>query len=40
MELMEEAFNNVNVQDFKVLLTENKNEHTAIASKKSTSDRE
>jgi hypothetical protein len=37
MELMEEAFNNVNVQDFKVHLTENKNEHTAIVSKKSTS---
>ncbi len=39
MELMEEAFNNVNVQDFKVLLTENKHEHTAIVSKKSTSHR-
>jgi hypothetical protein len=39
MELMEEAFNNVNLQDFKVLLTENKNEHTAIVSK-STSHRE
>ncbi len=37
MELMEEAFNNVNVQDFKVHSTENKNEHTAIVSKKSTS---
>jgi hypothetical protein len=32
MELMEEAFNNVNVQDFKDLLTENKHEHTAIVS--------
>ena len=40
MELMEEAFNNVNVQDFKIHLTENKNEHTAIVSKKSTSHRE
>ncbi len=40
MELMEEAFNNVKVQDFKVHLTENKNEHTAIVSKKSTSHRE
>jgi hypothetical protein len=40
MELMKEAFNNVNVQDFKVHLTENKNEHTAIVSKKSTSHRE
>jgi hypothetical protein len=40
MELMEEAFNNVNVQDFKVHLTKNKNEHTAIVSKKSTSHRE
>ena len=27
MELMEEAFNYVNVQDFKVHLTENENEH-------------
>jgi hypothetical protein len=40
MELMEEAFNNAKVQDFKVHLTENKNEHTAIVSKKSTSHRE
>ncbi len=40
MELMEDAFNNVNVQDFKVHLIENKNEHTAIVSKKSTSHRE
>jgi hypothetical protein len=40
MELMEEAFNNVNVQDFKVHLKEKKNEHTAIVSKKSTSHRE
>jgi hypothetical protein len=40
MKLMEEAFNNVKVQDFKVNLTENKNEHTAIVSKKSTSHRE
>jgi hypothetical protein len=39
MELMEEAFNNVKVQDFKVHLTENENEH-AIVSKKSTSQRE
>jgi hypothetical protein len=40
IKLMEEAFNNVNVQDFKVHLTENKNEYTAIVSKKSTSHRE
>jgi hypothetical protein len=40
MELMEEAFNNVKVQDFKVHLTENKNEHTAIVSKMSASQRE
>jgi hypothetical protein len=40
MELMEEAFNNINVQDFKVQLTENNNEHIAIVSKKSTSHRE
>ncbi len=40
MELMEEAFNNVDVQDFKVHLTENENEHAAIVSKKSTSHRE
>jgi hypothetical protein len=41
MELMEEeVFNNVNVQDFKVHLTENKNEHTAFVSKKSTRQRE
>jgi hypothetical protein len=40
MELMEEAFNNVKVQDFKVHLTEKENEHTAIVSKKLTSQRE
>jgi hypothetical protein len=40
MELTEEAFQSVNVQDFKVHLTENENEHTAIVSKKSTSHRE
>jgi hypothetical protein len=40
MEWMKEAFKNVKVQDFKVHLTENKNEHTAIVSKKSTSHRE
>jgi hypothetical protein len=40
MELMEEAFDNVNVQDFKVHLPENKNEHTVIVSKKSTSHRD
>jgi hypothetical protein len=39
MELTEEAFNNVKVQNFKVYLTENENEHTAIVSKKSTSHR-
>jgi hypothetical protein len=37
---MEEAFQNVNVQDFKVHLTENDYHHTAIVSKKSTSERE
>ena len=40
IELTEEAFNNVKVQDFNVHLTENKNEHTAIVSKKLTSQRE
>jgi hypothetical protein len=40
IELMEEAFQNVNVQDFKVELTENDYQHTAIVSKKSTSERE
>jgi hypothetical protein len=40
MKLMGEAFNNVKVQDFKVHLKENENEHTAIVSKKSTSHRE
>jgi hypothetical protein len=40
MESMEEAFQNVNVQDFKVYLTENDYQHTTIASKKSTSKRE
>ena len=33
MELMDEAFNNVKVQEFKVHLTEHKKEHTAIFSK-------
>jgi hypothetical protein len=37
---MDEAFNNVNVQEFKVHLTEHKIEHTAIVSKNSTSHRE
>jgi hypothetical protein len=40
MELMEEAFHNVKVQDFKVYLTENNYQHTAIVSKKSTSERD
>ncbi len=40
MELIDEAFNNVKVQEFNVHLTEHKNEHTAIVSKKSTSHRE
>jgi hypothetical protein len=40
MELMEEAFQNVSVQDFKVNLAENNNHHTATVSKKSTSERE
>ncbi len=39
MELMEEAFQNVNVQDFKVHLTKNNYYHNAIVSKKSTSER-
>ncbi len=37
---MEEAFNNVDVQEFKVHLIEKENEHTAIVSKKSSSHRE
>ncbi len=40
MELMDEAFNNVKVQEFKVHLKEHKKEHTAIVSKNSTSHRE
>ncbi len=40
MELMEEAFQDANVQDFKVHMAENDNHHTAIVSKKSTSERE
>ncbi len=40
MELMEEALQNVNVQDFKVHLAENKDHHTANVSKKSASERE
>jgi hypothetical protein len=40
MKLMEEAVQNVNVQDFKVHLAKNNNHHTAIVSKKSTSERE
>jgi hypothetical protein len=40
MELMEEAFQNVNVQDFKVHLTENIYHHTAIVSKKPAGERE
>jgi hypothetical protein len=40
MELMDEAFNNVKVQEFKVHLTEHKIEHTAIVSKNYTSHRE
>ncbi len=39
MELMDEAFNNVKVQEFKVHLTEHKKEHTAIVSKNSSSHR-
>ncbi len=37
---MEEAFQDVNIQDFKVHLAENNDHHTAIVSKKSASDRE
>ncbi len=40
MESMDEAFNNVKVQEFKVHLTEHKIEHTAIVSKNSTTHRE
>ncbi len=40
MKLMEDAFQNVNVQDFKVHLAENNYHHTAIVSKKSASERE
>jgi hypothetical protein len=40
MELMDEAFNNVNVQEFKVYVTEHEYEHIANVSKKSTSHRE
>jgi hypothetical protein len=40
MELMEEVFKNVNVQDFKFHFAENDDHHTAIVSKKSTSERE
>jgi hypothetical protein len=40
MELMDEAFKNVKVQEFKLHLTEHKIEHTAIASKNFTSHRE
>jgi hypothetical protein len=40
MELMKEAFKNVNVQGFKIYLAENNDHHTAIVSKKSTSERE
>jgi hypothetical protein len=40
MELMDEAFNNVKVHEFKVHLTEHKKEHTAIVSKNSTIHRE
>ena len=38
--IVEEALQNVNVQDFKVHLTEKDYHHTAIVSKKSTSERE
>jgi hypothetical protein len=40
VELMEKAFQDVNVQDFKIHLAENDNHHTAIVSKKSASERE
>jgi hypothetical protein len=40
MELMEEVFKKVNVQDFKIHLMDNKDPHTAVVSKKSTSKRE
>jgi hypothetical protein len=38
--IVEEALQNVNVQDFKVHLAENKDHHTANVSKKSASERE
>jgi hypothetical protein len=40
MELMEEAFKKLNVQEFKFHLAENKHHHTALVSKKSTRERE
>ncbi len=40
MELMGEAFKKVNIQDFKIHLTDNKDHHAAVVSKKSASKRE
>jgi hypothetical protein len=40
MQLMEEAFKKVNVEDFKIHLTDNKHHHTAVVSKKLASKRE
>jgi hypothetical protein len=40
MDLMEEAFNKVNVQDFKLHLAEKEHHHTSVVSKKSASKRE
>jgi hypothetical protein len=39
-ESMEEAFKKINVQDFKFHLAEDEHHHTAVVSKKSTSERE
>ncbi len=40
MELMEEAFKKVNIQDLKIHIMDNKDHHTAGVSKKSVSKRE
>jgi hypothetical protein len=39
MELMEEAFKKVNIQEFKFHLTNNEDNHAAVVSKKSASER-
>jgi hypothetical protein len=40
MELTEEAFKKVNIQEFKIHLTDNEDHHAAVLSKKSASKRE